>query len=572
MNLLNKQLTQEILKNKIFVALMFILTFFTSFMYFFVHFSIDGNMRLLNSLSSLSEHQILYQNALISNTILARNILMPSILLTGFVFYMFFYRFFNKNNKQLGCLKALGFKDSTLRHCFIHFSAIISILGSLLGFGIGYFASDILLQAGMRSYQVIHLVKSVNISSIIMGTLLPVAVFCLITMLTYFVIEGKEIALLLSPRSESCSYPIVLRIAHKIANLCPTKNKLSIRLALRKPISLLLILIAITSFSVMFILAYSLNLSSQKIYESQTLGYHYLFDTHFDSAQHLENTLTDIMPYLDAFGTLETPKSTLEQQVISFKDNSALFELIDDNGNVISPPTSGEVVISSALQELYNLNPRDSITLRIGDNSQDLIVSHIAFNAKLNSIYISPSDLETLLLLPPHSYTGMWSMENHSNEFTTITQKQRLSDLERNFVSNRISAVINQVMGCLIGCILLFLALLLNFQDSTRDILILNLMGYKTPAIRKILIDLYKPIVWIFFILTLWPSMQIVKTILRSLSIQIGDYMPFQTNIFVIAGIFILLNVIYILVQFTFNLGIKKIIKTDKLYEYTSND
>lgn len=572
MNLLNKQLIKEIMKNKIFVSLMFILTSFTSFMYFFVHFSIDGNMRLLNALSTLNEHQVLYQNALISNTILARNILIAFILLTGFVFCMFFYRFFNKNSKQLGCLKALGFKDNALRRCFTRFSAIISIFGSLLGLGIGYFAADILLQAGMSSYQVTHLIKSVNISSVLIGILLPVAIFCLITMLTYYVIEDKEIALLLSPRSDNCSYPVLLRMAHKIATLCPTKNQLSVRLALRKPISLLLILIAITSFSVMFILAYSLNLSSQKVYESQTLGYHYLFDTHFDNPQLLESPLTDSMPYLSALGTLENTKSTLEQQVISFKSNSALFELIDDKGNVISPPTSGEVVISPALQELYSLNPGDSIALRIGDNSQDLIISHIAFNAKLNSIYIASSDLENLLLLPPHSYTGMWSMENHFNELTVITQQQRITDLERNFVSNRMSAVINQVIGCLLGCILLFLALLLNFQDSTRDILILNLMGYKIPAIRKVLIDLYKPIVWISFMLTLWPSIQIVKAILRSLSIQIGDYMPFQTNIFVIAGIFLILNIIYILVQFTFNLGIKKIIKTDKLYEYTSND
>jgi putative ABC transport system permease protein len=572
MHLLYKQITKELLKDRFFVGLMFMLVFFTSFMYFFVHFSIDGNMHTLNALSSLGEHELLYQNALISNTILARNMLIVSILLTGFVYFMFFHRFFKKNSKQLGCLKSLGFKDNALRNYFIAFSAIVSILGGLLGLGIGYFATDILQQASMRSYQVTNLIKSVTISSVIIGILLPTVIFCFITFLTYFLIDGKEIALLLSTRSDASSYPILLHMAHKLANLCPTQNKLPMRLALRKPIALLLILIAVTSFSVMFILAYSLNLSSQKVYESQTLGHHYLFDTHFDTPKYLEKALPDTMPYLATLGTLETSAVTIEQQVIGFANNSSLFELTDAKGNVIPTPTLGEIVINPALRDLYDIKQGDVITLCIGNSRQNFTVSHIAFNATLNSIYITPSDLENLLSLPAHSYTGLWSMENHFNEFTVITDQQKMTDLERNFVSNRMSAVINQVIGCLIGCILLFLALLLNFQDNTKDILIMNLMGYRLNAIRKILVDLYKPIIWIFFLLTLWPSIQIVKTILRSLSIQIGDYMPFQTNIFVIAGIFALLNIVYILVQFTFNLGIKKIIKTNKLYEYTRND
>ena len=440
MNLLNKQLTKELLKNKLFICLIFLLTCFTSFMYFFIHFSIDGNLRHLKSLSSLTENQKLYLNALNSNTSLAASFLWGSILLTGFVFFIFFYVFFKKNSKALGTFKALGFKDSTISYSFVSFSFMLSILGGALGLPLGYFAGDILIQANIASYQVTHLVKQISASTFLIGLLLPAILFSLTTYFTYALIKKQDIAFLIAPRNDAATYSGLLAIAHKLAQFYPGRNKQGIKLALRKPITLFLILIAVMTFSIMFILAYALNLSSQGINDAK------------------------------------------------------------------APDAS-------------NLNPT-----AIVQSTQ------------------------------------------------TPLDEEALSAQERNSVSNHTSAVINQVIGCIAGCILLFIALLLNFQDSTRDVLILNLMGYKPPAIRKMLINLYQPIICFFFVITLYPCILIVKGILKSLSLQIGDYIPFQTNLFVLIGIFILLNVIYLCVQFTFSLGIKRVIASDKVYEYTYSE
>ena len=63
---------------------------------------------------------------------------------------------------------------------------------------------------------------------------------------------------------------------------------------------------------------------------------------------------------------------------------------------------------------------------------------------------------------------------------------QRVERLERDAVSNKISAVINQATGVLIGVILLFLALFINFQDNQRDMDILRLIGYQNKEIRRL--------------------------------------------------------------------------------------
>jgi len=572
MKLLYKQMTKELSKNYLSLVLILLLVSFTSFIYFFVHFSVDGNIATLQSLPSLKENEHLYLNALHSNAILARNMLTGSVILTSFVFYIFYHRFMKKNYKSLACLKALGFKDSVISSLFWAFTFILSVLGGLLGLIAGYFASDLLLKSGMKSYQMSGLVKRIHISSFFIGIFIPAFFFCIISYLTYLPVATKETALLLSSQTDTSTNPFLLAAANKLANFYPGKNKLSVRLALRKPLALILIILAVTAFSVMFLLAYSLHLSSEKIYQSQILGHHYLYDNLFDKPRLLEKPLPNSMPYLNTSGNIMTAKQAIQQEVIAFKNNSPLFELMDDKGNMLPGPTSGEIVISPALRDLYDIKEGHQIELYIHNHCKTFTVSAIAFNAKLNSVYIHPSDLEEMLSLPPHSYTGIWSIENISDAAKVISRYEKMDELEKNFVSNRISAVINQLVGCLIGSILLFLALLLNFQDNTKDILILDLMGYQSGAIRKMLLDIYKPVIYFIFSLGLWPSMQIVRFILKSLSLQIGDYMPFQSNIFVIGGIFLLLNFIYFIVQWTFNLGINKIIKSDALYQYSNNE
>lgn len=568
MNLLSKHLTKELFKNKIFLVLMLILSSFTSFMYFFVHFSIDGNVMKLNSLSKLTQNQILYKNALISNTILARNVFIGLVMLSAFVFTMFFYHFFKVNEKQFGCLKSIGFKDKMLCNFFMAFTIIISLIGGLVGLCSGYFVSDVLINANLQSYLVTDLVKGISVTSIMIGIFIPAVVFCLISFFSYNIIRGKEIGLLIGGINDKYSYTIMLNFADKISRAFPVKNRFSIRIALRKPIAILLVLISVMSFSIMFILGYSLILSSPKVFESQTLGHNYLYDIHYDTVQSMQISSSESIFYLNEVGKIQHKNQWIEWTIGGLDENSELFKLLDEDGKMIKSPVEGEIVISSHLQELYDFKIGEKVTISVADNHRSMRVSGVAFNAKLNWVYISKNELSKILSLPIDSYTGILSMENEFEDGIVTTNEQRLDELQRGMVSNKISSIINQVVGCLVGCILLYLALLINFQSSTRDILILQIMGYKKNKIRKMLIDIYKPILWLSFCLTLWPSVQGVKLILRSLSIQIGDYMPFQTNIFVIAGIFVLLNVMYFFVQYTFNVGIVRVIKREDIADY----
>lgn len=197
------------------------------------------------------------------------------------------------------------------------------------------------------------------------------------------------------------------------------------------------------------------------------------------------------------------------------------------------------------------------LQINISGKNHAYTVAGIAVNAKSASVFVNGAQLSEIMGIPDGSYNGIWSTERMPNGGDVTDKAHRIDVLARNAVSNNTSSVINQIIGGVVGCILIFLALYVNFQDNLRDMLILNLMGYRPKAIRRMLIDIYKPILWVAFLFTIVPSVFTAKSIQRSLSIATHDYMPFGTNILVILLIFVLLNLIYWLVQAIFLIGIK---------------
>ncbi len=55
MLLVIKNLTKEILKNRVFLILLSVMTVFTSFLFFFMRFSIDANLAVLRTFGALTD-------------------------------------------------------------------------------------------------------------------------------------------------------------------------------------------------------------------------------------------------------------------------------------------------------------------------------------------------------------------------------------------------------------------------------------------------------------------------------------------------------------------------------------
>lgn len=566
MRLVFKQLAKQITHNKIFMVLLLLLAMLTSLSFYFVVFSIDGNMAVLRSFPSLTDSQQLYKNALNANTTLAYIFFISLTGLTAFVFVIFFYRFYRSNKKQIGCIKSLGFKDNSLCTCFVVFVAVLSIVGAVLGLIGGYFLSSVLIDANTRTYSVTELVKGVSFPSLIVGLAASTVVFCITTFLCYSFVRGKDPGVLIAGNQNHARFSLMLRAANKISDIVPIKSKFPLRIALRKPLAVLLIIVAVMSFSVCMVLGHSLNISSQKVFDSQTSGHNYEYDTRYLEYQSNPGP-ENIILYLNSTTKLIIGNYDIEQTMIGLYSLNDVYEVQNISGDLLSIPETGMIYINPGLNEIYGVNIGDTLIACIAGVEHTFIVADIAANAKSASNYINANELSEILGVPAGAYNGVLSMEKMLDG-VAVTKGQRLDDLNRNAVSNNISAVINQATGGIVGAILIFLALYVNFQDNTRDILILHMMGYKTKYIRKLLIDIYRPIAWMAFLLTLAPSVLLARLIQKSLSISTNDYMPFGTNIIVVLIVFVLLNIIYWLVQTMFGLGIMRTIAKEEISEF----
>lgn len=568
MGLIYKQLFKQMIKDKIFLALLLLLTMLTSLSFFFVMGSIDGNIKILNRLQNLTANQQLYKSALHSNRTLGFIFWLSLVSLSVVVFVMFFYRFFRANKKQIGCIKTLGFKNSSLQFFFIAFTAVLSVLGAALGLLGGYALSDILIRANAKTYDVTGLTKSISGFSLVTGLAVSTIIFCIAALLCYGFVRNKEAGALLVGNNVQNRFPVTLKIADKISQIVPVNKRLSLRIALRKPLSVLLLFVSVMSFNVCMILGQSLNISSAKIFHAQTAGHNYEYQIQYQEYK-TADIFSDAMIYIDCTSTITINNYELERTVSGLYDINALYELKNKSNDLLTTPNAGYVYINPELSEIYGVRIGDILVITISDERHQFIVGEIAANAQTNHIYMNGEQLTEILGITAGSYNGVFSAEKLKGGIVT-SKEQRIEELNRNSVSNKTSAVINQVTGVLVGIILIFLALHISFQDNTHDILILSMLGHHARYIRKLLIDVYLPVLWVVFVITLAPSMILARAIQNSLSVSTNDYMPFGINPLVIIIAFGLMNLIYYGVQAAFNLRVKKIIEkgeiTDIIY------
>lgn len=208
--------------------------------------------------------------------------------------------------------------------------------------------------------------------------------------------------------------------------------------------------------------------------------------------------------------------------------------------------------------------------LEIGGTAQRFTIADIAVNAVRNTVLVDKAQLAGFLGTSPSANNLVYGMAEAPGADEVVTRAEKVALLERGMVSNNNSSRMKQVIGFLTGCFLIFLALLINFQDNTRDILILHLMGHPPGAIRKMLVDVYKPILLVLFLISVVPGILVANAIQMSLSVQTQDYMPFTITPLTILIAFVLVFLIYFVVQLSFTLGVSSIIKREEIPEYTS--
>ncbi|MFS9164796.1 FtsX-like permease family protein [Streptococcus salivarius] len=545
-----KQLLAYFRSNKLNIFILCILSSLTSFMYYFVETSIDENLLNLKNKQMPSNEQQ-FSVALASNKTLALSFLIGLTLVTGFVFYMFYKKLFVMKRKELGCFRALGFTKNQLTMIFVTISFVVVLLFLLIGLIIGYYYSYILLEAYHSSYGVSNLQKGLSVTSLWAGIAFPLSVCCLMTVLASRVYAKPEISILMAG-GKTNKRKKIFSLLSDITKTLPSKYFFSIKVALRKSFNIFLILLSIFFYLTLIVLSFSLNMSSSQVLAAQTSSRNYNYEIILSkekiSSENNNQQLFYTRKNVELFSG--SKKQKVKQNLIAV-DNGKYFSL--KNGKKIITLKNGEIVINDRIAQLYHFKKGDEVLLSMGNNTLELKVKAIADNGDYNSVYISRGYYNNTLNNGKNIYNGIWcdsipkSFENETiNKYSDYTK-----ELEKNNVSNRLSAVINQILACVFGTLIIFLALLLNFQDNVENFIYLRKLGFLPKEIKKMLINIFFPIIILSFFIMIFPSIFVSKKILVYLSLQTGDYMPFSTNFLVfVYSLTILILIYYIVLAF----------------------
>lgn len=547
------------------IIVLFVLSLLSSFMYFFVQISIDGNMAVINKkVTLLSTDKELFAS-LQSNEVLALTFLFILSLVTGFVYFMFCKKYCSIHKREFGCFIVNGYSANQMSWIVLLLSTIFVILAYLCGLGLGWIASDIMINLYKEVYSLEYLQKGLTINNALIALLC--AVIPTVPAIPIMANTMNDDTATLLNRGNNKSH---FRTG-KVSKALLSKLSFFLRLALRKPFQLFIIIAAVGIFSILLIMSFSLNLSSQYLFSTMSTGRNYEYDISFKT-MHSETTESDNCTfYLSEPININLSDRQKSATIIGIEENNHLL-LENMQGKQLKDIPKNTVVISQAMAELYNIEQENVILAALNGKELRLTVFDISKNADNWTIYSSKNTLTEFLSIPNDSFNGIYSSNLSSvpniQSATVQSINDRETELKNNNVSNRVSAVICQILACVIGCLLFYLTILLKFQEDTKNILILDMMGYPARQINKMLISIYRPMINIAFFLLLIPNIEICKSIHRSLSLATNDFIPFQSSVMVVLIIFVLLNLLYSIIKYSFNLKISTIQKNANSHKY----
>jgi hypothetical protein len=525
-------------------------------MYFFVHFAIDANLLRLGG-EQLSGNEANYFTALKSNQLLIRNITVAMVAIFSLILFLFIRGTLQRNRVQLAQLMSLGFSFSSVLASYALLICGLSLISSLIGLVLGFWGSDILLSANSQTYLVQGLSKGLSLQSVMTGILFLSLFLGALTYLAGLTVRKTDLALMMKQTDGKSIRPGLME---KLIQKLPMKHKFKFKLTLNHFSTLGLLLIAIVTFSIMFVLSLSLTFSSSKILESQREGRHYSYEVSYDNYRKEEAESasdSDSVTYLRYDVDLKIKGEAIAYQALSLTSQNDLFQLIGSKGEILDP-TQG-VFVNPELRENYGLKVGDTLELRVKGKRHLIKIAGFAENADLKTIYI-PKDQASAMVDETHDiFNGrLTNKPQEKGEGKVRSLEEKLSAVQRSQTANKASAIINQSIGVITGCLLIYLAVFIGLNGNMKTLLMFDLLGYEEREVYRILLNPYIVISNLLFLLTLPVAIYAARNVQIMTSLQTGDYMPFQLNWITFVYMFVILNALCFIIRFLFIQKVKK--------------
>ena len=496
-----------------------------------------------------------------SNSSLAFTFLLSFLVVSVYVYFMFYKKFIQLYRKKFGLYKALGFTTDKVVKVLLRCTLPYIFVGSSAGTVTGYFLSSVLVNRYVETYCFDGFTKGCNISTYAFGILLLPVINIIMILIYVYHFYKEDASLLMKSKVTKNKRGLYIAFCNVLCRLVPEKNKVSYRMLFRKRSNIIMSFGAVAIVSTLFVTSISLYRSSGYAMDNQFEGVSYkvkaISEAYTDDSDDYEDFIQ-----VSAELLMKDEKNNFD--IIGLQKNSQYMKLCNESKEIAIDKDS--FIISKGVSILYNLKKGDQANLKLNGFLYNETITDICSNGDTFMVYTSKEKLAGMLGVSEMVHNGVFystdTVEVSNNYTKIITIDDEKAVTKADSPSNQSSAIINQVIAIISGLVMFYLAIQVSFQDSEKDILIMRQLGYSAKEIFKMIIDVYKGLIIMFYLLTYPVAMYISKSIHVSMSKQTNDYIPFSTNIFIFVAGFVLILICYELIVTCFKLQMSKKLKS----------
>jgi ABC-type antimicrobial peptide transport system, permease component len=418
---------------------------------------------------------------------------------------------------QIGTLKALGYSNIDIIKKYTVYSGTAAIIGCVSGYALCIFLFPYIIWV---AYQMMYIdIPLIYIFDWKLATIsLIVSLACSVgtTLISCRYELGETAASLMRPKAPKPGKRVFLERVPFIWNRMKFLHKVSIRNILRYKRRFFMMVVGISGCTALLLTAFGIKDSVAGFAEAQygniqTADAELTFknaDGDIAPQEIIDTLNTDSEEYMLIHAAVwdllygdnvksvnliapglssETDKSIYTESSGKYTDDfNHFFKLNDLDGNPLSLPSSGEVLVSISISRRYKIHVGDNITLRDEDmNEIHAVVTGIFKNHVYNYVIVSPDDLHNDIngaYINYPSGSDIHKMQSHLSDcedtvYVTVFEdfKERMSKMMSS-LDYVVLIIILSAAG--LAFVVLYNLTNINITERIREIATIKVLGF----------------------------------------------------------------------------------------------
>lgn len=412
------------------------------------------------------------------------------------VLFLFISLMIKQSKQEIAIFRLLGKTKNEIRLAYCINNFIVSILGTILGFGIGSLLILLITNYYIELLQIPKAVFSIDYKSVILCFIITVIVVEIATLLA--TLELDKITPVEVLTKEEYQKKHTSKFINKITSFLNPFQKFSFLVYTRNKRNLILGIICISATCAMVFTSLAYVASKDKIFKDyfdERINYDaQIFKKDAISEEEVEEIKN--LSYVEDAKLLKFINTSIEKNgektnitINALEDNKDYIRITDQNNNPLEIPEHG-IVLEKHIADELGIKKDDIITI----DNLPFQVTDISFQSLGRINYISLEDAEEL----ESSFDSIMIKMNNKNQNKLVEKVSKEKDYiytvnydtlrkynKKEFDSYNIVSIISILFAIAIGFIIVLNLNEYNLIEHTRTLAVFRSLGFHTSEISK---------------------------------------------------------------------------------------